>query len=64
MTGVDRVRREVQLAPYVDEEGRQVTPPRAVPYDTLVIALGSLTNDVGTPGVKSHAIPISWPWYT
>ena len=27
-------------------------------YDTLVIAIGSLTNDFGTPGVKRHAIAL------
>ena len=56
MTGLDRERREVQVAPHFDEEGRQVTPPRAVPYDTLVIAVGSQSNDFGTPGVAAHAM--------
>ncbi|MBO0740119.1 MAG: NAD(P)/FAD-dependent oxidoreductase, partial [Hyphomicrobiaceae bacterium] len=27
-------------------------------YDTLVIAIGSLTNDFATPGVKAHAIAL------
>ena len=27
-------------------------------YDTLVIAVGSLTNDFGTPGVKEYAIAL------
>ena len=58
MIGIDRERREVRLAPYIDDEGEQVTPSRVVPYDTLVIAIGSLTNDFGTPGVKDHAIPL------
>ena len=43
----------VQVAPFVDDEGRQVTPPREFGYDTLVIAVGSLTNDFGTPGVQA-----------
>lgn len=58
MTGIDRARRLVHVAPFVDTEGRQVTPPRSFPYDTLVIAIGSLTNDFGTPGVKQHAIAL------
>ena len=61
MIGVDRVRREVNLAPYHDDEGKRVTDARVVPYDTLVIAIGSLTNDFGTPGVKDHAIPMETP---
>ena len=56
MTGLDRERREVQVAPYLDDEGREVAPARAVPYDTLVIAVGSLSNDFGTPGVREHAM--------
>jgi NADH:ubiquinone reductase (H+-translocating) len=29
---------------------------RLFPYDTLIIAIGSLGNDFGTPGVREHAI--------
>ncbi len=56
MTGLDRERREVRVAPYVDDEGREVTPDRVFGYDTLVFALGSLSNDFGTPGVREHAL--------
>ena len=58
MTGIDRVRREVHLAATVDEDGQQVTPARTIGYDTLVIAIGSVTNDFGTPGVAKHAVPL------
>ena len=58
LIGIDRGRRMVRLAPYVDEEGREVTPAREFGYDTLVIAVGSLTNDFGTRGVKAHAIAL------
>lgn len=58
MTGIDRERGLVQIAPFIDDEGRQVTPARAFAYDTLVIAIGSLTSDFGTPGVKQHAIAL------
>jgi NADH:ubiquinone reductase (H+-translocating) len=58
MAGIDRARRVVQVAPFVDEEGTLVTPHRDVGYDTLVIAIGSLTNDFATPGVKAHAIAL------
>jgi NADH dehydrogenase len=56
MTGLDRERREVRVAPYLDDEGREVTPDRVFGYDTLVLALGSLSNDFGTPGVAAHAL--------
>ena len=39
-----------------DEDGDRVTPKRRFGYDTLIIAIGSLTNDFGTPGVRQHAI--------
>jgi NADH dehydrogenase len=58
MTGLDRERREVQVAPYLDDEGQQVTPQRVFGYDTLVIAVGSQSNDFGTPGVAEHAIKL------
>ena len=56
MTGLDRERREVHVAPYLDSEGREVTPKRSFGYDTLVIAIGSQSNDFGTPGVKEFAM--------
>jgi NADH:ubiquinone reductase (H+-translocating) len=56
MVGLDRERREVLVAPYVDEDGHQVTPRRVFAYDTLVMAVGSQSNDFGTPGVREHAM--------
>ena len=58
MVGLDRERREVQVAPFVDETGELVTPARAVGYDTLVIAIGSQSHDFGTPGVAQHAMKL------
>ncbi|MFC5522709.1 NAD(P)/FAD-dependent oxidoreductase [Polaromonas jejuensis] len=61
MTGLDRNRRVVHLAPHVDEFGEVVTPLRDIAYDTLVLAVGSRTNDFGTPGVREHAIALETP---
>jgi NADH:ubiquinone reductase (H+-translocating) len=61
MIGLDRTAREVHLAATFDDEGRQIAPPRSVAYDTLVIAIGSVTNDFGTPGVAQHAVPLETP---
>jgi NADH dehydrogenase len=58
MIGLDRERREVHVAPWLDDEGREVTPDRVFGYDTLVLALGSLSNDFGTPGVAAHALKL------
>ncbi len=58
MVGLDRERREVHVAPFLDDEGQQVTPQRSFGYDTLVVAIGSQSNDFGTPGVAAHAMKL------
>jgi NADH:ubiquinone reductase (H+-translocating) len=58
LIGIDRGERLVRVAPVLDDEGREVIPARAYGYDTLVISIGSLTNDFGTRGVKAHAISL------
>src|ERR1700730_8541786 len=61
MTGLDRTKKQVRLAATVDEEGRQITPARSFGYGTLVIAIGSVTNDFGTPGASRFAVPLDTP---
>ncbi len=58
MIGIDRERKHVLMAPTYDEENRLITPARSIPYDTLVVAIGSITNDFGTPGVAEFAVPL------
>ncbi len=61
MQGLDRARKEILLAPTFDDRGREVIPARTIAYDTLVLALGSTTNDFGTPGAGEHAISLDTP---
>jgi NADH:ubiquinone reductase (H+-translocating) len=61
MIGLDRTRKVLHLAPTFDDEGRQITPPQEIPYDTLVMAIGSITNDFGTPAVAEFAVPLETP---
>ncbi len=61
MIGLDRAQRLVHLSSTHDDERRMITPERSVPYDLLVIAIGSESNDFGTPGVKEHAITLDTP---
>lgn len=56
MIGLDRETREIFLAPTFDEDGEEITPQRSFTYDTLVVSVGSVSNDFGTPGVEEHAI--------
>ena len=58
LKGLDRANKTIELAPYVDEQGRAVTPTQYISYDTLVICIGSLSNDFGTQGVKEHALKL------
>ncbi|HEX3575327.1 MAG TPA: NAD(P)/FAD-dependent oxidoreductase, partial [Rhodopila sp.] len=61
MIGLDRAEKQILLAPVHDEEGREITSASTLSYDTLVIAVGSVTNDFGTPGVADHAVPLETP---
>ncbi len=56
LTDIDRERKEVVLAPIIDDEGQEVVPERRKQYDTLVIAIGSTANDFGTPGVQDNCL--------
>jgi NADH dehydrogenase len=61
LTGVNRAAKTVQLAASHDEAGREITPAQELGYDTLVIAVGSQTNDFGTPGAAEHTIKLDSP---
>ncbi len=58
MDNLDRDKKEVLLEPYHDEDGFEVIPARGIPYDTLVIAIGSTTNDFGVKGAIEHSIAL------
>jgi NADH dehydrogenase len=53
-TAVDRASRLVRLAPLKLRSGEGLVPPREIPYDTLILSVGSQANDFGTPGVLEH----------
>lgn len=61
LTGIDRTLKIVQLAASHDDAGREITPAQSLSYDTLVIAVGSQTNDFGTPGASEHTIKLDSP---
>ena len=61
LTGVDRQAKTLQLAASHDEAGREITPAQQLGYDTLVIAVGSQTNDFGTLGAAEHTIKLDSP---
>jgi NADH dehydrogenase len=55
---LDRLNKTIDLAPYVDSNNEPVTPVQKIAYDTLVICIGSLSNDFGTQGVKEYALKL------
>lgn len=61
LEGVDRSAKTLQLAASHDEAGREITPAQQLAYDTLVIAVGSQTNDFGTLGAAEHTIKLDSP---
>ena len=61
LSGVDRAAKTVQLDASYDEGGREITPAQTLAYDTLVIAVGSQTNDFGTTGAAEHTIKLDSP---
>ena len=58
VTGLDRTRREVQLGAVLDDDGEEILPAGVLPYDTLILCIGSVGNDFGVPGVAQHAISL------
>ena len=62
LAGLDRAAREVVVAAVKDDEGEEILPERRIAYDLLVVAVGSESNDFGTPGVREHAFTIDNAW--
>jgi NADH dehydrogenase len=58
LLGLDRAARRVRVAAVIDEDGAEVLPERSIAYDTLVLALGSVTNFFGVPGTAEHALAL------
>ncbi len=61
MDGIDRDAKTVSVAPTLDQDGSEIIPRRTFRYDTLVIAVGSVSNDFGTPGVSEHCSRLDTP---
>lgn len=56
MSGLDRELKKISLSATLDENGQELVPARELGYDTLVIAVGSTTNDFGTKGAAEHCL--------
>ncbi|MEI8363153.1 MAG: NAD(P)/FAD-dependent oxidoreductase [Betaproteobacteria bacterium] len=58
MDKLDRAKREISISPHYDEDGVEVIPRRTLQYDTLIIAVGSTTNDFGVKGADEFSIAL------
>lgn len=58
LAGLDRTRREITLEAVQSLDGEEVLPRRTLAYDTLILCVGSVSNDFGVPGVAQHAISL------
>jgi len=56
MSNINRAQKQVILEPLSDGEGHEIAPQRSIRYDTLVVAIGSTSNDFGTAGAKDNCI--------
>jgi len=53
---IDRTNRRVVIAPILDDEGKAVAGSSEISYDYLVVAIGAVSNDFGTPGVLENCL--------
>lgn len=51
---IDRGEKCIVLGSETDNDGVEILPQRTVKYDLLVLAIGSESNDFGTPGVMQY----------
>ncbi len=55
---IDSLNKTLRVACLRDIDGRIVLPESILPYDTLVLAIGSVTNFFDIPGAAEHAMAI------
>lgn len=61
LAALDRASKTISLAATLDDGGNEIMPAQQLSYDILVIAVGSYTNDFGTPGAAEHTIKLDTP---
>lgn len=58
LIGLDQERKSITVSATFDEDGLEILPQREIAYDTLVLAIGSVTNFFGVPGAQEYAIAL------
>jgi NADH dehydrogenase len=58
LIGLDQQGKNITVSACFDVDGTEILPQREIAYDTLVLAIGSVTNFFGVPGAQEHAIAL------
>lgn len=56
MEGLNRAAKEIYISPTVNDLGVELIPRRTFEYDTLILAVGSVSNTFGIKGVDRHCM--------
>lgn len=56
MTGLNRDQKEIYVAPTLNKQGEELIPARTFSYDTLVMAVGSVSNTFNIQGVAENCL--------
>ena len=56
LESIDRDARQIVIAPILDDDGSELIGRHRIRYDWLVLAIGAVSNDFGTPGVRQHCL--------
>lgn len=56
MEGLDRAKKSISVQAVIDDAGMELLPARRLDYDTLIIAVGSTSNDFGIQGASEHTV--------
>jgi len=61
MLALDTAAREITVGETRGEDGESIVPERRLPYDQLIIAVGSTANYFGVPGAPEHTLALNGP---
>src|SRR5271170_3337496 len=54
MTGLDTAQKTISVAGVAGSDGNNIVGPRKIPYDILILAIGSEVNNFHVEGVAEH----------
>ena len=56
MESLNRKKKEITVSPVYNQHEEEIIPQRIFTYDTLVLAIGSVSNSFGIKGVAEHCL--------